>query len=384
MRKNRMRFSTGDPVPWFTAATQTQQRFKFSTAAGRYVILSFFGSAKAPAARRLIADVEANSSAFRDDELCFFGVSVDRGDFRERRMRPLPSGVRYFQDLGGEISRAYGALGPAADPAPNEIRLPAGSYRPFSLLLDQRLRVLAQLPLLGDGADHLPQLLELARELPGLGEQRVADIPAPVLIVPRVFEPELCRTLIDLYESRGGEDSGFMVEEGGKTVGKYDYKTKRRSDCDIECEHLRKQCMNRIRTRLLPEIKRAFQFQATRMERYIVASYDGDHGGHFRAHRDNTTPATAHRRFAVSLNLNADEYEGGHVWFPEFGRQLYKPPTGGAAVFSCSLLHEATPVTRGVRYVFLPFLYDEAAAKGRQPLPAEKEETRQPCAASGC
>ena len=34
-------------------------------------------------------------------------------------------------------------------------------------------------------------------------------------------------------------------------------------------------------------------------------------------------------------------------------------------VFSCSLLHEATPVTSGRRYAFLPFLYDEAARKVR-------------------
>jgi predicted 2-oxoglutarate/Fe(II)-dependent dioxygenase YbiX len=35
-------------------------------------------------------------------------------------------------------------------------------------------------------------------------------------------------------------------------------------------------------------------------------------------------------------------------------------------VFSCSLLHEATPVTRGRRYAFLPFLYDEAGAAIRE------------------
>jgi hypothetical protein len=34
-------------------------------------------------------------------------------------------------------------------------------------------------------------------------------------------------------------------------------------------------------------------------------------------------------------------------------------------VFSCSLLHEAMPVTRGKRYMFLPFLYDEAGARVR-------------------
>ena len=34
-------------------------------------------------------------------------------------------------------------------------------------------------------------------------------------------------------------------------------------------------------------------------------------------------------------------------------------------VFSCSLLHEALPLTRGKRYDFMPFLYDEAAARIR-------------------
>ena len=35
-------------------------------------------------------------------------------------------------------------------------------------------------------------------------------------------------------------------------------------------------------------------------------------------------------------------------------------------VFSCSILHEATAVTQGERFAFLPFLYDEAAAKIRE------------------
>jgi predicted 2-oxoglutarate/Fe(II)-dependent dioxygenase YbiX len=72
------------------------------------------------------------------------------------------------------------------------------------------------------------------------------------------------------------------------------------------------------------------------------------------------------RRFAVSLNLNLGEYEGGLLRFPEFGSQVYTAPAGGAVVFSCSLLHEATPVTRAKRFAFLPFLYDDAAAKVRE------------------
>ena len=111
---------------------------------------------------------------------------------------------------------------------------------------------------------------------------------------------------------------------------------------------------------------KAFRFEVTRIERYIVACYDAEDGGYFRPHRDNLTSGTAHRQFACSINLNAEEFEGGDLRFPEYGARTYRPPTGGAVVFSCSLLHEATPVTRGTRYAFLPFLYDEAGEKIRR------------------
>jgi predicted 2-oxoglutarate/Fe(II)-dependent dioxygenase YbiX len=62
----------------------------------------------------------------------------------------------------------------------------------------------------------------------------------------------------------------------------------------------------------------------------------------------------------VTINLNND-YAGGDLRFPEFGPRRYRGPVGGAVVFSCALLHEVTPVTRGVRYAKLPFLYDSAA-----------------------
>jgi predicted 2-oxoglutarate/Fe(II)-dependent dioxygenase YbiX len=67
----------------------------------------------------------------------------------------------------------------------------------------------------------------------------------------------------------------------------------------------------------------------------------------------------------VSINLNAD-FEGGELRFPEYGTRSYKPLPGAAVVFSCSLLHMVTPVTRGRRFAFLPFLYDDAAARLRE------------------
>src|SRR5205823_919046 len=104
-----------------------------------------------------------------------------------------------------------------------------------------------------------------------------------------------------------GEPSGFMQERDGRTVVVTDPEHKRRSDCQIMDETLRAACRYRVVRRLVPEIAKAFQFQVSRMERYIVARYGAEDTGFFRPHRDNTTRGTAHRRFAVTINLNAED-----------------------------------------------------------------------------
>ena len=353
-----MLFTVGDPAPLFALPTHSTHPFQFGAAAGRLVILSFIGEGRRGALAGLHSELRRLRSAFDDEHFCFFGVSMDAADFAPGGLIEELPGIRWFHDVDGAVSRLYGAIH-------SEGGQP-GTYRPFSLLLDQRLRVLARIPLSSDStAPHLARLLAVGHSLPSPLAAAPAQSQAPALLVPRVFEPGFCDQLVRYYEEKGSEDSGFMRDQGGKTVGVYDYGTKRRRDCTVEDETLRQQCMVRIHRRLVPEIKRAFQFDATRMERYIVACYEGQHGGHFKAHRDNTTISTSHRRFAVSLNLNGD-YEGGEIWFPEYGRQLFRPAPGEAIVFSCSMLHEATPVRSGTRYVFLPFLYDDAAAVLRQ------------------
>jgi predicted 2-oxoglutarate/Fe(II)-dependent dioxygenase YbiX len=114
----------------------------------------------------------------------------------------------------------------------------------------------------------------------------------------------------------------------------------------------------------MPEVRKAFAFRATRFEGFKIACYDASTGGFFRAHRDNLTLSTAHRVFALTLNLN-DAYEGGQLRFPEYGNQLYRPDAGAALVFSCAHLHEVRDVTAGRRFVLLSFLYGDPAAMPR-------------------
>lgn len=351
------RFLVGDPVPWFQCKSTSNPTYNFSTVSGRYIILCFFGSAATEnSIKALSFFIQEMRHQFNDTNLCFFGVSVDPQDQELNRVQDIIPGIRFFWDFDLKVSNQYGALKSQDD---NIL------YNPFTLILDPTLRIIANISL-NDPDTHNREIADIINKLPSVDDHAQVPLTAPILIVPRVFEPEFCQELIKLYNQNGGSVSGFMQEKDGKTVGIINDKFKRRQDYNIESEDIKSHLRSCLVRRLLPEIKKAFQFDVTRIERYIVACYDSESGGFFRPHRDNTTKGTAHRRFAVTINLNAEEYEGGNLRFPEFGSKTYRAPSGGAVVFSCSLLHEATPVTQGTRYATLPFLYDDEAAKIRQ------------------
>jgi predicted 2-oxoglutarate/Fe(II)-dependent dioxygenase YbiX/peroxiredoxin len=338
----------GELVPWFRAAAlDGNPAYAFESTGGRAILVLFFGRAAEPASAAALSLVDASRNLFDDERACFFGVTVEPSDAAEGRIAQSLPGIRFFLDYDRALSRLYGAI-----PADDETR-----YLPHWLVIDPTLRLIDRFPIQA-GEAALAALGAILAEPP-------ATAFAPVLIAPRILEPAMCRKLIALYEAGGGEPSGFMRQVDGKTVLITDPAHKMRRDHTIEDEALRAQLALRVRRRLAPMVKRVFQFEPTRMERYLIGCYTAG-AGHFRAHRDNTTAGTAHRRFAVTINLNAEDYEGGDLRFPEFGPRTYRAPTGGAVVFSCSLLHEATPVTKGTRYAFLPFLYDEAAAKLRE------------------
>jgi predicted 2-oxoglutarate/Fe(II)-dependent dioxygenase YbiX len=342
-------FTPGEPVGPFHARSSTNPRFAFDTTAGRWLMVLIPGSLGLPGlAERLAGMVSPHVAKLDIDHAYMLVIGTDPEDERLGRLTD-GAGRRVLWDDSGAGRQAFRAVEPD------------GTLRTGWVLLDPALRVFGVWPLEQGG-----EAMATLAALPPPAEHAGVPLHAPVLIVPRVFEPAFCRRLIAEYERVGGGVSGFMRDEGGRTVGVVDGSHKRRKDVFFEDEALKSGVRARLNARLVPEIRRAFQYRVTRLERYVVACYDAADQGFFRAHRDNTTKATAHRRFAVTINLNTGEYEGGDLCFPEFGPRTYRAPAGGAVVFSCSLLHEARPVTRGVRYAFLPFLYDDEGAAIRE------------------
>lgn len=235
----------------------------------------------------------------------------------------------------------------------------------FCLLLDENQRVLNSFALRvavasEDGADTTTlaeQALALYRRDT---DDPVASEPqrtAPVLIVPKVLDRSDCDALIARWQQHNEE--GFVTTRiDGRDVRKVDAGMKKRRDHQVIDPKLDKWLSEIVGRRIAPELAKAFYFQRFRFDRFVITCYDADRGDYFRPHRDNTTPSTQARMFALTLNLNTEDYEGGGLRFPEYGPEGYRPRSGDAILFSCSLIHEALPVTRGRRYTLLSFLRD--------------------------
>ena len=230
-----------------------------------------------------------------------------------------------------------------------------GHDRALSYVLGRNFRV-RHVERSQDSGDHARHLAAALRECAAEAEPRRAPFHAPVLVVPDVLDPGQCARLIALWQSENAV-AGFTRKEGNRSVTVFDESIKVRRDHDIHEADAIAQLNHRFSRRLMPEIFKAFRFRVREAEHFRVACYESADGGHFAAHRDNTSPGTARRQLAMSLNLNAGEYEGGSLRFPEYGPNLYMPETGCAVVFSCSLLHEAQAVTRGRRFALLSFFF---------------------------
>ncbi len=233
-----------------------------------------------------------------------------------------------------------------------------GGSRPSSgqvgaVVLDATMRVVDRFT----HADlaHLSQLVTALSA--HIQQDPIVTAAAPVLMVPQVLDPAFCQELISVHDADHFE-SGMMRLVAGQPQLVPDPTVKIRRDHRLEDPGLMAQLSDALTWRVLPAIQAAFHYRVTRFEAFKIVSYDAKTGGYFRRHRDNTTPDARHRRFALSINLN-DGYDGGCLTFPEFGATCYRPPTGGSIIFSGSLLHEATDVTAGRRYVVLSFLWGE-------------------------
>jgi peroxiredoxin len=245
-------------------------------------------------------------------------------------------------DTHADIFKGYGVDPYPAAPAPTLFILDAGH---------RVARVLERMEPAAMAAETLAELRRLGASRPAA---RLQSHP-PVLVVPRMLSPGDCAFLADLwhravpeYATDGFTNAGTRRESGDFKV-LHDGGYGRAVEYIVQNEALQRLIDSRLRRRLLPEIRKVFQATGLQREGYRIAGYEA--GGFISPHRDNAVPTNANRRFTMTVNLNAGDYEGGELRFREYGEQLYAVERGTAIVWSASLLHEVLPVTEGRRLV---------------------------------
>jgi predicted 2-oxoglutarate/Fe(II)-dependent dioxygenase YbiX len=335
-------FTIGDRAPDIVGASASGRFFSLDGQAGRAALIVTLGAVSPDDAAQILERLIAVRSEFA-------AAGID--------LVPLVPATMPF------TSRF------AADPAVGDLllymtddhELPSRQIdgSGVAVLIDRAARILDVAAI--DARTDLAGRLSDAAARIGPAASQVRAFSAPVLMAPNLASPELCRALIAHFEA-SPHAAGVMASfSDGAAYAKLDESKKKRRDIELTPDSpLYNEVVSVLSTRLVPEIKRAFQAEIATADRILIARYD-DTGGYFKRHRDNAAPHTAFREFAVSLNLNTHEYEGGELLFPEYDDDCYNPPAGGAIVFSAALLHEAAPVTRGSRYVLLSFLGSAAA-----------------------
>jgi predicted 2-oxoglutarate/Fe(II)-dependent dioxygenase YbiX len=231
------------------------------------------------------------------------------------------------------------------------------SSEPAVVVVDRNMRAIALVDGEGEAAmaeAALASIMAMPTET-----ARTILLPAPVLHIPDIFSDGFCRALIDHFEASAHTVGGMAsIDAQGNEIHKIDESKKKREDCVLAPDSpLGQRALDALARICLPEMKKAFHVDISHTDRILIARYD-DTGGYFRRHRDNAAESVAFRQFAISVNLNSEDYEGGYLLFPEYNSHRYKPGRGAGVIFSSSLLHEATPIVKGRRYVLLTFLHN--------------------------
>ena len=335
----------GDFAPNFHLPDETGKPFQLRAdqVAGRPVLLAFAPAEPDPSALQELREATAELKDAGAVALLVRGAPPpENAGLLERHGLSL----RAISDPGGKLRQAYGLDG-------------ADGTRFVLLSPNQRIQMVET---------ALAPVLERVRRETARREEVTAHPHPPVLVVPEALSRAECRKLIDLCEAPGWPTRGVgdhLQEKGNYKIEINDYGRVDRVDFVLQEPEALRWLDQRIHRRVLPEILKAFQYRVTKRERFHIARYEGARGGFQHGHRDNPTSELAHRRFALSLNLNTEEYEGGALRFPEYGAQRYRAETGSALVFSSSLLHEVLEVTSGRRYVLLSHLYGVDGQTGR-------------------
>lgn len=169
----------------------------------------------------------------------------------------------------------------------------------------------------------------------------------PYIEIPNVLDNDLLAEVISYYNNH--ENKSTLHNSSGKN------RFHVHPDAELE-----KKIDFKLRKTAYFKMKEIFNFEVMYRELYKICCYDSESNGRFHAHRDSVSPHV-HRMYGMSLVLN-DDYEGGHLEFPEYNIKL-KPKANTVIIFPGSYSHKVHPITKGKRMALISFLCKEIEGK---------------------
>ncbi len=335
----------GDPAPPVGALDETGTPV-FSRAdlvMGRPLVL-LFGPSDDGSLQEMLIAFRDRGGDFAALDVLVFAFSRGAPEANRALHAALALPFKLLSDPDGSIHASYG--------------VEAAS---LAVILDRNHRIARILRAPTAAALAASALVWLRANFPPRGLRVQAQ--APILLLPRVLDETDCARLVELFhrpvtvwrsdgfrsEGHDKEPGDFKVDHAGSYGQLTEYVVR-----EPAVQRFLDRCFNR---RVAREMRKAFQTRVGQREDYRIARYDSAAGGVLYPHRDNATKETAHRRFTMTVNLNAGDYEGGALRFREYGDHYYEVERGTAVVWSATLLHEVMPVTRGARYVLGVHMY---------------------------
>ena len=338
--------SPGDRVPNFMLPDSNKRKMRlYDCADGRPMAIVFFAPAPAPLRPAPLVALEKNKDLFDQAGVAVRGLTA----------MPIPA----FEAMKAKVDTWVDPQGPVIDALLGQLGIEGSSALqagPVAAVMDANQRLIGTVA----GTDALvADIIDLCQSRKPAPRPAGVGGGAPVIVMDNLIDQQMCNELIAMFENGDVYEGEVMMTHGqlgGQSVVSSD--TKKRLDCRVEDPEMHKILSETLGRRIASELAKAFNFNGFFFDTFRICRYAADRGDRFRAHRDNTVEGTHDRRFALTLNLNGDDYEGGELTFAEYGPEKFKTGNGGGVIFSCSLLHEAHPVTEGVRYALLSFLRD--------------------------
>src|SRR5258708_19944982 len=106
---------------------------------------------------------------------------------------------------------------------------------------------------------------------------KVGQAKAPVLLLERVMEPDLCRTLME-YWQRGDQVANRVGASSGNIVNE---DIKRRIDVQVDDPSLFVEVRDCLVRRVVPAILQPFHIRINAIEPPLLGSYDTAPAAHF-------------------------------------------------------------------------------------------------------